>query len=397
MAQRYVDFTQLNLGRDQSIDDNFDEETNTRGWYWGNMTKEEVKEQLRDQPDGSFLVRDGSEPGYFTLTVRRRGVNKLVKIYCRNAMYGFSEPFQFSSLDELICYFRTHSLSTHNPSLDIKLLFPIEKATRDSFGDEAKKKRDYRDLIECLRIEETKLEILYEEQAEVQTELQKKERLAESLQETESIYKQQVDLHRQFHGEVSPVHIQSVRDNFNSLLDRLQEISDMKEMVAHDIGNITRSNRNVMGKIAELKPVIRKLARSKMKKKRWLVDMQLLPHIVEDTWNIGVCDRSEAIAKLCDREAGTFLVRKSLRNGVESYALSLATEGNVVHIKILEKETGYGIAEGHCDHPTLMDLVLQYEATPMSEHNAAIKETLQYPVRKCDIDDFYEDEPIYGL
>lgn len=74
------------------------------------------------------------------------------------------------------------------------------------------------------------------------------------------------------------------------------------------------------------------------------------------------------------------------------------SDKNVVHIKILHYEdTGYGIAEGFCDHPTLMDLILHYEEVPMSEHNSTIRLNLKYPVRGSHIDDFYESEPIYGL
>lgn len=134
----YVDLKDLGVSIDSS-DETFmqeeEEDDDALRWYWGQLTKTEVNEQLQDRPDGSFLVRDGAEPGYYTLTVKKGGVNKLVKIYCRNDMYGFSEPFTFYSLEELISYFQTHSLSTHNSSLDIKLLYPVIKAKRDSVSE----------------------------------------------------------------------------------------------------------------------------------------------------------------------------------------------------------------------------------------------------------------------
>ena len=43
----------------------------------------------------------------YTLTLRKGGSNKLVKICHENGKYGFSAPFQFVSIPELVSFYQT--------------------------------------------------------------------------------------------------------------------------------------------------------------------------------------------------------------------------------------------------------------------------------------------------
>lgn len=207
-------------------------ETDLPPWYWPGIARDEAEKKLTGLPDGSFLVRDCSVAGDFTLTVRSQGACRCVRVYHLHGRYGLAETdTPFSSLADLVQFYRTHSLASFNKGLDVCLKGGV---TRSNEVEEVSHYGVFKELYDLSQEQlkaQTRLTILQNQHAELEKNVATCRMMIPALEVVKQMYFDQMKIQTSVDSSVVGDKECEPKSTIRQVLGTLHGVPDASDFV----------------------------------------------------------------------------------------------------------------------------------------------------------------------
>uniref|UniRef100_A0A914YPM7 Protein-S-isoprenylcysteine O-methyltransferase n=1 Tax=Panagrolaimus superbus TaxID=310955 RepID=A0A914YPM7_9BILA len=406
-------------------------------WYWGNATRDMVATAMIGQPDGTFVIRDASTDGDFTLTLKVRGTDRLIKVICVNGKCGFNvESLEYDSVLHLMDAHRECPLTEYNPDLNVPLTFPLgrliclgKKSSKLLIDDTYKRmyfalrchmeglQADYERIasqfdnlfwrkITLEQSIDARINKIYtcEEVTEIvaknlQVMANKEQKCAAWVKDAYKRTMKRLNKHIKRYTAVKPLfdidrgifqaYLDLVDDALeameNEVLHAYEVAQDWKQIIADHGGMNADEIEDIaddVGYLVSIEPI-------KMSDTLLEIALKWDPTcwMSIDSNKDHATNRIMSIAdKMPDNSDGVFLIRPSAsQDGF--FVLSISMGGRVHNCLIEyraqpppgEYEAGFAFLETANYFPTLVDFVKFYSKFTLKEHNEMLDTTLKYP------------------